>query len=212
MNSLGLAAFRRFVQRLPAATVRQPFAVAIRGGAGASSPTVVLTLLVAVALPLLGQTETPEDRLARLIDNRDQLSITVQLGDLDQDMPPVPVANPKMSWMAGRPVQVIAYITNPTAAALEIPDPFDGRAGELELCYQVGILPNGSIQWLCGDEDSPAMGAQLDVPSRFINPSETLVVVHKSTDVVPGTEEFSLGEAGLLRSEGHYRFGYLVGI
>src|SRR5262245_40278909 len=62
--------------------------------------------LFLVAVPAFAQTETPADRLARLIDNRDQLNITLQLADLDQDVPAAPVPNPKTTWMSGRPVQV----------------------------------------------------------------------------------------------------------
>jgi hypothetical protein len=170
----------------------------------------LIGLLFWVAVPLAqAQTETPEDRLARLLDNRDLLNITLQLAPLEQAVPPAPVASPTTTWMSARPVQVIVYMTNPTAAALEVPDPSDPASGQPQICYQSGTLADGSPDWRCGPEDDPALGAQLGVTSRFINPGETVVAVHKSTELIAGTGAYWLGEGGLPRSEGHYSLSFI---
>jgi hypothetical protein len=171
------------------------------------------TLLTGIAFVLTPASgawaqETPEDRLARLLDNRDQLTITIQLADPDQAVPPIPVTNPKTTWMVSRPVQVIVYITNPTSAAVEIPDPYDSRAGAPDVCTKTGLFPDGSINWRCAIEGDSDSGAHVDVPSRFIKPSQTLVVRHKSMEVNPD-ESFWLPNGGLPRTEGHYMLAHL---
>lgn len=176
-----------------------------RRGSGSFSAAIALVLALASTVWAQG---TPEDRLARLLDNRDQLTITVRLADPDQAAPSTPAANPRTTWMVGRPVQIIVYITNPTPAAVEIPDPNDSRVGAPEVCTKTGVFADGSINWLCTVEGDDGTGAQLDVPSRFINPAETIVVAHKSWEVNPD-ETFWLPDGGLPRTEGHYMLSYL---
>jgi hypothetical protein len=53
-----------------------------------------LLFLAAIAPCIQAQSETPDDRFDRLLSNRDQLTITIQLADLDAAVPSSPATPP----------------------------------------------------------------------------------------------------------------------
>lgn len=108
-----------------------------------------------------------------------------------------------LKTVTGAPVQVVAYVTNPTQAALEIPDPNDIRAGEPSISRRTGA------GWRLDSENTGTI--ELSVPSRVINPSETIVISRPSTDAIPDSESFWLPQGKLPDSEGHYILMYVGG-
>ncbi len=97
-----------------------------------------VAFVLAFCHAVAGQPDTPEDRLARLMDSVENCKVSLSFGR-------------RGPYIPGERATVTIKLTNATSNALEIPDPNDARSGGLDLCTKGGplaapITPSGLVR------------------------------------------------------------------
>jgi hypothetical protein len=130
--------------------------------------------------------EDPIDRIVRLGDNVDLLTIKITVDRTD------------LRYFVGEVGTVTYSLTNTTTQSLEIPDLTDPLAGELYLNDYSAKCLAANISDLQLQKCRPHLENGLHKPdvntrSRIIQPGETISIVVRTTDPIPGTDLTQIG-------------------
>jgi hypothetical protein len=133
--------------------------------------------------------EDPTDRIVRLTDNVDLLTIRIAVDRTD------------LKYLVGEVGKVTYTLTNTTAQLLEIPDPTDPLAGEIYMndhsaeCLAAN-LSDEQTQKCRWHWSNSILKPAVTVRSRTVKPGETITLVVRTTDLAPGSEVTEIGGAG----------------